>query len=32
MRGKTRDITAKFVGVSHDTLAKMEKIVEAADG
>jgi hypothetical protein len=32
MRGKTRDITVKFVGVSHDTLAKMEKIVEAADG
>jgi ParB/RepB/Spo0J family partition protein len=31
MRGKTRDIIAKFVGVSHDTLAKMEKIVEVAE-
>ena len=28
---ETRDIIAKFVGVSHDTLAKMEKIVEAAE-
>jgi hypothetical protein len=32
MRGKTRDIIAKFVGVSHDTLAEMEKIFEATGG
>jgi len=30
-RGETRDIIAKFAGVSHDTLAKAEAIVEAAE-
>lgn len=29
--GETRKKVAKFVGVSHDTLAKAEKIVEAAE-
>jgi hypothetical protein len=28
---KTRDIVAGFVGISHDTLKKAEKIVEAAE-
>lgn len=28
---ESRDIIAKFVGVSHNTLSKMEKIVEAAE-
>lgn len=30
-RGKTRDVVAKYAGVSHDTLAKAEAIVEAAE-
>jgi N6-adenosine-specific RNA methylase IME4 len=31
LKGKTRDIVARLVGVSHDTLAKMERIVEAVE-
>lgn len=30
-KGKTRDIVSKFAGVSHNTLMKAEKIVEAAE-
>lgn len=30
-KGETRDIVAKYAGVSHGTLAKEEKIVEAAE-
>jgi hypothetical protein len=28
----TRDIIARLAGVSHGTLAKMERVVEAAEG
>jgi hypothetical protein len=31
LKGETRDIIARLVGVSHGTLAKMERIVEAAE-
>ena len=31
LKGRTRDMIARLVGVSHDTLAKMERIVEAAE-
>jgi N6-adenosine-specific RNA methylase IME4 len=30
-KGKSREKVAKFAGVSHDTLAKAEKVVEAAE-